>query len=584
MVLRVRPDLALAREGGGGEFHGIAVWIGAGARSRREHVCPARSAFGSDEGVGLGGGEPPLDGRNSLCVCHGPQYSGVRGKVLIGRKIKDTEEFACLWFDSDAGGRGDWRFTSMLMAATPAGAVGTTYTVDTLADGAANASDCTTPVAGSCSLRDALDADATNDTIVFAPGLSGTITLTSGELEINRAIVLTGPGKDLLTIDAAGGSRVFYVAASSPVTIEGLTITGGSSSNGAGLYDEGGNGFTLRDVLVTGNVASGSGGGLHGGGDVTLINTLVLNNTGTSGGGIFMKGNLVMEGSTISGNTAATVGGGGAYVGGDISITTSTFDDNTADSCGGGLYARVSNGMVTITDSTFSNNTADSCYGGAIDIDGNGNTVVIANTTITGNSAPTGGGLQVDNDNDVSLFMDTITGNSATSTDALYSGGGIHLSGELQSPATLTIVGSIVSGNTAVAGPADIGVGNANDFGPNPVSINDSLIGDVDSRLTVTGAGNVTSTTPGLDALADNGGLTMTMALLSTSAAVDAGPSVVPTFTGNGFDQRGTGFARVVGTRADIGAFETQAPEPTTTTAAPTTTAASGEIVPTFTG
>ena len=50
------------------------------------------------------------------------------------------------------------------------------------------------------------------------------------------------------------------------------------------------------------------------------------------------------------------------------------------------------------------------------------------------------------------------------------------------------------------------------------------------------------------------------MALLATSAAVNAGPSPVATFVGNEFDQRGTGYARVVGTSADIGAFEIQPP------------------------
>jgi hypothetical protein len=69
------------------------------------------------------------------------------------------------------------------------------------------------------------------------------------------------------------------------------------------------------------------------------------------------------------------------------------------------------------------------------------------------------------------------------------------------------------------------------------------------------------------------------MVLLAGSAALDAGPATVVPFPGNDYDQRGVGFARVVGTRADIGAFETQAdPEPTTTTAP------NGEVVPNFTG
>jgi len=483
-----------------------------------------------------------------------------------------------------AGGATGASLLAMLLAASPAGAVGTTYTVDTLADGANNSSDCITPVPGSCSLRDAVDAATDGDTIVFASGLTGTITLDTaneGDIEISSELLIQGPGADLLTIDAGGSDRVFYLCTGSTAEFQGLTITGGSASEGGGIYDHCDDGFTLRDVVVTGNEAtSGGGGGFYSGGSVTLINTVVSNNTATSYGGGGVSDDLTMVGSTISGNATSGDGGGGAYAAGNVSITSSTFDSNSTETCGGGLYSGVDRGTVTITDSTFSNNTAVNCYGGGIDIDGNGNIVVIANTTITGNSAVSGGGLAVDYDNDVSLFMNTISGNSATSTDALYSGGGIHMSGTQgqSDPPTLTMVGTIVSGNTAAAGPADFGVGNSGNAGPYAITVNDSLMGDSDSRLTVTGSGNVTSTTPGLGALANNGGPTKTMALLDTSPALDAGPSVIPTFIGNEFDQRGAGFARVVGTRADIGAFETQAPEPTPTTAP------NGEVVPNFTG
>ena len=481
-----------------------------------------------------------------------------------------------------AGGATGASLLAMLLAASPASAVGTIVTVDTLDDGVANASDCTTPVTGSCSLRDALAADADGDTIVFAPGLSGTITLTQGDLEINSVIDLTGPGRDLLTIDAAGSSRVFYVSASAPVTIEGLTITGGSDVNGGGIYDEGGSGFTLRDVVLTGNAAVGAyGGGLYSTGDVTLVDTVVSNNTASfEGGGVYVKGNLVMEGSTISGNSGDS--GGGAWVKGDISITTSTFDNNTSNGCGGGLYSAVSNGTVTITDSTFSNNSSDNRYGGAIDIDNGYNTVVIANTTITGNSATVGGGLHLDGYNTVTLAQDTIVGNDSTSTDPLYGGGGLHFDPYYT---VFEMSGTIVSGNTAAAGPADIGIGGVKTVS-GAMTANDSLLGDVDSRLVVTGSGNVSSTTPGVGALADNGGTTRTMALLAGSAALDAGPATVATFPGNAFDQRGTGFARVSGTKSDIGAFEVQAapPAPTTTTESTTTTALSEPVAPAFTG
>ena len=59
---------------------------------------------------------------------------------------------------------------------------------------------------------------------------------------------------------------------------------------------------------------------------------------------------------------------------------------------------------------------------------------------------------------------------------------------------------------------------------------------------------------PQLFPLAWNGGPTRTHALSATSPARDAGSND----DALAFDQRGTGFARVSGASADIGAFETQ--------------------------
>ena len=513
----------------------------------------------------------------------------------------------------------------LALAAAPAGAIPTTFTVDTLDDGAGNSSDCTTPVANSCSLRDALDATHDGDTILFASGLTGTISITAGELYLSDEIVIRGPGADVLTIDAGGNSRVFYVCAGPTTEISGLTITGGSDSEGGGFYDECDDGFTLRDVVLTGNSATnGGGGGLYSGGPVTLINTVVSNNTASdkaggvlagsltmvnstvtgnsvtngngggtytsglttatntvvsnntasdSGGGV-IAGDLTVMTSTISGNSANTNGGGGALAYGAVEITDSTFDSNTAVRCGGGLYTGSISTSITITGSTFSSNTSDACYGGGIDIDGNGNVVLIANTTITGNSAVTGGGLHVDYSNTVTLAQDTIVGNSASTATALYSGGGVHFAHAI---GALALSGTIVAGNTAVTGPADIGAGNGTDLG-GAMTANDSLLGDVATNVTVTGTGNVMSIDPGVSPLADNGGPTRTMALLPTSKALDAGPATVYSFPGNAFDQRGAGFPRVVGTKVDVGAFEDgQLP-------APTTTASDQPVAPAFTG
>jgi hypothetical protein len=79
---------------------------------------------------------------------------------------------------------------------------------------------------GSGSLRQAvLDANAHPgaDTIRFAPGLSGTIHLTGGELDVTDDVSIQGPGPSTLTVSGSGLSRVFGVLGTS-AQVTGLTI------------------------------------------------------------------------------------------------------------------------------------------------------------------------------------------------------------------------------------------------------------------------------------------------------------------------------------------------------------------------
>jgi len=95
----------------------------------------------------------------------------------------------------------------------------------------------------------------------------------------------------------------------------------------------------------------------------------------------------------------------------------------------------------------------------------------------------------------------------------------------------------------------------------------------------LTGPGDQLFTNPMLGPLQDNGGPTFTHALLPGSPAINAGnPNFTPPPL---FDQRGSGFDRVVNGRIDVGSFEVQSgptPTPTATltpsaTPTPTTTA-----------
>ena len=529
--------------------------------------------------------------------------------------------------------------------ASPAGAA-STFTVDTNADGVANASDCTTPVASSCSLRDALAAATTDgDVIVFDAALSGqTISLSEGDLRTEAGITITGLGSANLTIDAGYSSRVFYIYAQTSgveVAISGLSIINGDANGngGGGLYDYHDGDLTLSDVSITGcvanvggavyktaggtleivdstisdnNASNGSGAlNMSGLGDLIITNsTFDGNDAGNSGGvgRISNDGSIAITDSTFSNNTAS--GGGGAFyttteVTGDVSISSSTFYNNSANSGGGGAVYSLNAGLFTVTSSTFSGNTSTSwggalylgtqgqvitvtdslfvgnsaLYGGALDFDGNDQVVTINNSTVDGNLASTeGGAIWKESGGSLTINMSTITENSASS------GGGVWFYSPAGGQPDVTITGTILTGNTGDEGAAD----DLN-TGPNSsllaATISDSILGVVGPLIAVTASNNIDATAPGfvlgLGALADNGGATETMALLAGSPAIDAGPATVPTFVGNGFDQRGTPYVRVYNGQSDIGAFESQ-PDPTPAT---TTTVASDEtVVPTFTG
>ena len=79
---------------------------------------------------------------------------------------------------------------------------------------------------GAGSLRQAI-ADANDgDTIHF--GITGTITLTTGELLVDKSITISGPGAASLTVDGNLASRVFHVSSGVTAAIAGLTITNGA--------------------------------------------------------------------------------------------------------------------------------------------------------------------------------------------------------------------------------------------------------------------------------------------------------------------------------------------------------------------
>jgi predicted outer membrane repeat protein len=431
--------------------------------------------------------------------------------------------------------------------------------------GAATITVTNTNDAGAGSLRQAL-ADANPGDVIDLTGLSGAITLTTGQLEIDDAVTITGPGPSVLSIDGNGASRVFQMdedLGGGTVTISGVTITGGNAGDNQGgginfYCDFGAGSLVLDDVAVTNNQSEDLGGGLY------------FDRCGSAA-------DLTITNSVFSGNTSTADDGGAIWFdeGDTLTIQNSTFDGNHSQYSGGAIMFDTSQTLL-VTNSTFSNNSAGpsnegSADGGAISFDELQGTATIANSTFSGNNAADNGGAIAVFSGTLALDQVTISGNTAGGGgDGLYFGYANDAEVRASSrqaadggPSAQAIGESTLSG-TIVAGNADGSddVSGAPEGG-NTATISASVIGTVTGVAVTDGGGNQNGVTnPGLAPLASNGGATQTMALVEGSPAIDHGPDPVADFPGNEFDQRGAGFARVVNGRVDVGAFEVQAPAP----------------------
>ena len=234
---------------------------------------------------------------------------------------------------------------------------------------------------GSCS-----NSDDDQDTII----LSSDITLSAVLTAITSNVIIQGNGHRLT---GSGSSRVIDVVEgsgeSAELTINNLTITGGATSTGAGLYLLSGS-LNLNNVVVTGNAASHNGGGIYvNDGALRIANSAISNNSaGWSGGAIYVyQGNVTITNSAITGNTAVYYGGGvyAAVEWGTVNITNTTFARNTADSQGGAVYVKGASVTSNLTHVTISENGKSAAITGGLQIH-SGTTVNLRNSLLYGNT------------------------------------------------------------------------------------------------------------------------------------------------------------------------------------------------------
>jgi len=386
-------------------------------------------------------------------------------------------------------------------------------------------------------LREAIQAANTNmavdgsvagsgaDVIVFDAALTsgGAVTINLGgtQLAITSALTITGPGRDLLTIDANRQSRIFHIddglAGKADVEISGLTLTGGMVTDGSPdiftAGDFGGAVFfsenlTVQDARITDNIADrdggdgGDGGGIYAEGTTTVINSEIDRNSSHFGGGILARGVLTVEDSIVTQNTAVDSGGG--LLAADVTlITRSTVSNNSASILGGGIR---NDDRLTVTASTISGNQA--LFGGGVTSLAD---ATFISSTVSGNTATAeGGGLRADRN--LTLFATTVTANHAAN-----GGGGVSRLGN--DGTAFSATNTLLVLNTVETPPS----GNNPNFESPDFEFRNSLLVDNVPNLNI-------------GPLLNNGGPTATHALLPGSAAINGGLNLAPTITK---DQRG---------------------------------------------
>ena len=286
--------------------------------------------------------------------------------------------------------------------------------------------------------------------------------------------------------------------------------TGGAGHDGdyAGPHDPGGPGG------AGGSGDAGNGGAIYNGGTLRVFDTTFASNFGTGGqGGAGGAGNASEDGHGTSGGPGGSGGSavGGIFNSGDVQLINCTFSSNSGGAGAGGTGG---DGGYALGSGGAGGNGGSSGYGAIYDQ----GSCRLTNCTFAGDSAGAAAG-----------GAGGRGGNGGGSPGSPgTSGGGIRTTG-----------GGAV--NTLLAEMGGNCSGHLIDWGHNLSS---------DSSCGFTNVGSMNNTDPKLGALADNGGPTLTMALLPGSPAIDAGDTTAAPPT----DQRG--FPRPAGSAADIGAFE----------------------------
>lgn len=362
--------------------------------------------------------------------------------------------------------------------------------------GLASYTDCAAGVvsslanAGTCTLREAVANAAANDTITFDPRIAGATIALTEVITINQALTIDGTGQ-AITVDGGGTTSLLRVT-DSGVTLREFTLANGAANSGSAISVSDFKALTLDRMIIRDNKdADRLQGVVNGYGlTVNITDTTFLNNSGGSA-------LLVYDGT--------------------INLYRSTFSGNTGQLSLGGAVALLGRGTLNVYNSTFTENHA--YRGGAIGVRTMSSWADTASITVT-------------------LVNNTIYGNTS-------SGGIDQLSAE-QGKATQTITFHLTNNIIGGSKTVDCGWNGSATIATNRHNL-------IEDGTCSVGATNNLSGEAQVRPLANNGGATQTMAIPSTSPAVDNGDTAAcATLEINDEDQRGVSRDAT----CDMGAYE----------------------------
>ena len=365
---------------------------------------------------------------------------------------------------------------------------------------------------------DAVDANPGDG---FCADAQGRCTLRAAIIEANTIVgadvIALLPGTSTLTIDGSGENAA---------RTGDLDITSKLTIVGAG-----------RDrTIIDGNkgVVNDEVFHVHTGGSLTLTDTTITN--GDSSGLYNQGATLVVEDVVVSHHDGTGIYNNRSGTPATLVVTNSTISNNGGD----GIYNRGNQGnaYTTVINSTISNNSANGI------VITNSNSVaqaIVINSTISGNasygvnSGPSNTGIA-----QTFLFNTTVANN----------GGGIAVGGPTSSGTDKHTLKNTILANNGVNC-------NGGTSGRHLItSLGHNISSDAGCPMFIE-PGDLQNIDPLLGALADNGSVNHTHALLPGSPAIDAvSPADCTDISGNVLDADQRGFTRPFGPNCDTGSYE----------------------------